>query len=90
MSIDKNYSICFAVRTMARKSKEPRPIQPQKFAVGETVLINRPHLWSGCVGEVVKFENGLHRIRIVGKCDAGEKPPVFHTDAEGEFLEGWI
>jgi hypothetical protein len=55
---------------------------PQKFALGERVKINRPHLWSGNSGEVVSFADGQHRIRIKGK-DEG----FFHTEATAEFLE---
>ena len=68
-----------------REKSEPAAIQPQKFAVGETVLIKRPHLWASCVGEVVSFANGQHCIKIAGK-----HGDVFHTDAAAEFLEEWI
>lgn len=61
----------------------------QKYKVGETCLVLRPHLHSGCVGEVVSFKDGMHRIKIPTKPDmAVEK--FWHTDVPGSQLEGWI
>jgi hypothetical protein len=74
---------------MARKKKPEALEQPRVYANGETVLIKRPHLWSGCVGEVVGFANGQHRIKISANED-GSTTAIFHADAAAEFLEGWI
>jgi len=65
------------------------PQQPRKFADGETVLIKRPHLWSGCVGEVVGFANGLHRVKITGKPE-GTSFSHFHADVAADLLETYL
>lgn len=51
------------------------------FPVGSDVLIKRPHLWSGCQGEVVRVTDGIHLVKIAGKHDG-----FFHTEATGEDL----
>jgi len=71
------------------KQKTATEIEPQKYAVGETVRILRPALWSGCVGEVVSFKDGLHRVRIANK-PSGSDMPFFHTDVCGSMLEEFI
>lgn len=70
------------------KRKEA-PLEPQKYAVGETVLILRPHLWSRCCGEVVAFANGLHRVKIEAR-DKETYPNGFHTDVPGSQLEPYL
>lgn len=73
---------------MGKKRKEESG-EPQKFSVGETVIILRPHLWSGATGEVVSFANGLHRIKIEAK-DPTPAHSHFHADAPGSELEAYI
>lgn len=73
---------------MKRKPEAKTP-EPQKFAVGETVKILRPHLWSGCVGCVVSFAGGLHRIKIEGRPD-GANMNYFHADVPASQLEEFI
>ena len=73
-----------------KRKPEPKSEAVQKFSVGETVLIVRPSpLWAGCVGEVVSFANGLHRVRITAKPDASNFSH-FHADVPGEHLESFI
>lgn len=71
------------------KKKPATEIEPQKFAVGETVIVKRPALWAGASGEVVSFANGLHRVRIPNK-PTGTDLPFFHTDVPGSLLEEFI
>ena len=61
----------------AKSSKPP-------YAVGERVVIQRPHLWSGCAGVVEKFdkETTLHLLAVTGK--NGE---MFHAEATADQLE---
>lgn len=63
--------------------------EPRKFEDGETVLINRPHLWSGCSGVVVFFKEGLHRVRIEAK-EGGSTCSHFHADVPGGMLEVYL
>lgn len=71
------------------KNKPAISTEAQKFAVGETVLILRSHLWAGAVGEVVGFSEGLHRVRIKNRHD-DKLTPFFHTDVRASQLEGFI
>lgn len=48
------------------------------------VLVQRPHLWSGVVGQVVSHVNGMNRI-----CIPGKNGGLFHTDADSQQLEVW-
>jgi hypothetical protein len=73
-----------------RNAKAVEPYTGPVFAVGETVKINRPSpLWAGCVGDVVKIENGIHRVRIAANPD-GSTCTFFHADIIGHHLESWI
>lgn len=62
------------------------PENPKVFPVGTEVLILRPHLYSGCVGEVVSIEKWLHRIRIPLKEPIGEMTHM-HTESWSDTLE---
>lgn len=74
---------------MKRKA-EAKNLEPQKFVVGETVLILRPSpLWAGASGEVVSFKDGLHRVRIEAKPD-GSTFSHFHADIPGSLLQSYI
>jgi hypothetical protein len=65
------------------KKKQPEVKKDlPRFEVGWPVVILRPHLWSGCAGEVVSEKDGIHRVKINGKHD------VFHSDVPGDQLEG--
>lgn len=73
-----------------KRKPDPNNLEPQKFAVGETVKILRPSpLWSGCSGTVVAFASGLHQIRIEAKPD-GSTFSHFRADIEGSVLEAYI
>lgn len=61
----------------------------QVFAVGETVLIKRPHLHSGTVGEILFYKSPFYRIRIPIKHDQAVEP-FWHTDAKAADLEIYI
>lgn len=79
----------FKVVGVKRKA-EAKNLEPQKFVVGETVLILRPSpLWAGCTGTVFGFANGLHRIRIEAKPD-GSTFSHFRADIEGSLLQSYI
>lgn len=71
-----------------KRKKTEAVLEPQKFSVGETVKINRPHLWSDCVGEVVSFKDGMHRIKIPVKYPHSES--FWTTDAPASQLESFI
>lgn len=73
-----------------KRKKTEAVLEPQKFSVGETVKINRPHLWSDCVGEVVSFKDGMHRIKIKSIYDGFDRDACFHTDAPASQLESFI
>jgi hypothetical protein len=74
---------------VARKNATIVKYNGPLFAVGETVAILRPHLWSNCVGEVVSVNNGMHRIRIEAKPD-GSTFSFFHADVDGHLLDSYI
>lgn len=81
--IDILVSIGFNLRTVAKKKKQPEAKKDlPRFAVGEPVIIIRPHLWSGCTGEVISEMGGVHRVKIAGKDKA-----FFRTDVPGDQLE---
>ena len=46
-------------------------------------MIIRPHLWSGCVAKVEKYnpETTLHYLKVQGK-----EGVIFHTEARAEDL----
>ena len=68
---------------MPKKTKPAAVVKNlPRFTAGEPVVILRPHLWSGCVGEVVSEKDGIHRVKINGKDKA-----FFHTDVPGDQLE---
>lgn len=75
---------------MSKKSKKPDySNEPRKYQDGESVLILRPSLYSGAVGEVVGFTDGLHRIRIPCKDQSG--PTKFwHAEVRGEEMELYL
>ena len=65
-----------------KQSKEQIPANlPPDLLVGTRVSIMRPHLWSGCYGEVVKVSDAKHTIKIFGKDGAS-----FHTEAYATHL----
>jgi len=73
-----------------RKKDQPKDAYSGPlFAVGETVKILRPSLWSGCVGEVVFVVSGVHRIKINAKAD-GSTCSTFHADVLGTQLQDFI
>lgn len=73
-----------------KRKPDPTTLEPQKYAVGETVLILRPSpLWAGCSGTVTGFANGLHQIRIEAKPD-GSNFTHFRADIPGSLLEPFI
>jgi len=75
---------------VVKRKPEAKDETPQKFAVGESVIILRPNkLWFDCVGEVVSFNNGLHRVKIKAKAD-GSTFSHFHADVPGEQLDSFI
>ncbi len=72
-----------------KRKPEAKNLEPQKFAVGETVIILRPHLWSSCSGAVVSFSAGMHRVKIDAK-DGETYPSGFHADVGARELEAYI
>jgi len=74
---------------VVKRKPEAKDETPQKFAVGESVIILRPHLWSDAIGEIVSFNNGLHRVKIKAKAD-GSTFSHFHADVPGEQLDSFI
>ena len=66
-------------KTIASQQKCDLPPIP----VGTKVLIIRPHLWSGCVAKVEKYnpETTLHYLKVQGK-----EGVIFHTEARAEDL----
>lgn len=64
------------------------PVEDTSFPrhdLSAQVIVVRPHLWSGAVGEVVaQYNDGNHRVRITGKDGS-----YFHTDAMSQFLRHW-
>jgi hypothetical protein len=83
-------SISFNPRmAKAKNLKNKHAEEPRKFADGDTVLINRPHLWSGCSGVVVGFADGLHRVKVTARPDATTQG-FFHTDVPGSQLEDYL
>ena len=66
-------------KTIASQKKCELPPIP----VGTKVLIIRPHLWSGCVAKVEKYnpETTLHYLKVQGK-----EGVIFHTEATAEHL----
>lgn len=66
-----------------KKSTEASRKDLPKFDVGWPVVILRPHLWSGCAGEVISETDGIHRVKIPGRDNS-----YFHTDVPGDQLEG--
>ena len=67
-------------KSLTKKSNLPDA--PHSVALGNTVLIQRPHLWSMCRGVVVKHvDGGLHRVMVFGKMGN-----VFHADCPGDQL----
>lgn len=74
---------------MKAKTKQAYKPEEKKFENGETVIILRPHLWSGCSGEIVGFENGLHRVKITAKPD-GSDFSHFHCECPGSLLEPYL
>lgn len=75
--------------TVKRKPAAPQAYRGPVFAAGETVLVQRPNLWSGAVGEVIKVDNGIHRIRIEAK-PGGSTFSAFHADVSGDQLESYL
>jgi len=69
-----------------KRKAGPKNLEPQKFQVGETTLILRPHLWGGASGVVVSFSEGMHRIKVKTNPE-GSTCPVFHTDVPASQLE---
>lgn len=63
-----------------------RPENPIAYPIGVQVLILRPHLYSGCVGEVVAVEKFLHRIKIPLKEPIGTMTHM-HTESWSDTLE---
>lgn len=66
-----------------------KPANAIAYPKGSCVLIKKPHLYSGCVGEVVSVEDKLHLIRIP------LKEPVsgithMHTEAYSDTIESFI
>jgi len=66
------------------KKLPKRKASGPEYPVGDMVLILRPHLWSGCVGEVVSILEGFHRIRVSGTRKEG-----FLAEACGDELKPW-
>lgn len=65
------------------------------IGIGSFVKINRPHLWSGCSGQVVKQVEDVDkkrgkimkwRVRIPLK-EPTKYNDCCHTDSEPQFLE---
>ena len=69
--------------TMKRRKSKPQIVkQYPVFPVGTIVEIVRPHLWSGCTGEVVAASSdGIHRIKIAGK-----DGQTFQSEANGDEI----
>lgn len=72
-----------------KRKLDPKSLEPQKYAVGETCRILRPHLWHSCTGTVVSFANGFHRVKIDAK-DGEAYPSGFHADVPGSQLIEFI
>lgn len=72
-----------------KRKPETKNVEPRKFADGESVIILRPHLWSGCSGTVISFSDGLHRLKIDAK-DGEAYPSSFTAEAPGSLLESFI
>jgi hypothetical protein len=64
------------------------PVEDARFPrheLGEPVIVVRPHLWSGSIGEVVSlYKDGNHRVRIYGRDGL-----FFHTEAMPQHLRHW-
>lgn len=72
-----------------KKDRNPHANEPRMFSDGDKVLINRPHLWSGCSGIVVGFKDGLHLVKITARIE-GATQEFFHTEAPGSQLEDYL
>jgi hypothetical protein len=73
-----------------RKNDQPKDAySEQVFAIGEDVIIKRPHLHSGNVGIVLFYKSPFYRIRIPIKCEHAVEP-FWHVDAKAEDLEIYI
>lgn len=73
---------------MKKKSVASKvPVDAPVYPVGTRVVIKRPHLWAGCVGEVIAVTEGLHRVRINQKPDGVTLQGYFHTDCNGNEME---
>ena len=54
------------------------------FSIRDTVILLRPHLWSGCPGEVesIKTDRQIYYLLICGKEGA-----EFHTEAKEQYMK---
>lgn len=67
---------------LKKQAKERVPENlPPNLGVGMRVSIMRPHLWSGCYGEVMKVDGVKHLVKVFGKDGA-----VFHTECYSDCL----
>lgn len=66
--------------TMPKKYAPPPTPTVTDFDPGDAIVLQRPHLWSGCVGVIVSVKDHLHLVKIKGR--DGD----FHTEAKAENM----